>query len=80
MRITEPGLCSVIQSDKIYCVSGDPVRAGLTIRGVNMTTIIASVGVLALIVGFSAESLIADGDRNFLCCWRISIMWETSWR
>ena len=37
--------------------------AGLTILGVNMTTIIASVGVLALIVGFSAESLIAD--RNF---------------
>ena len=34
--------------------------AGLTILGVNMTTIIASVGVLALIVGFSAESLIAD--------------------
>ena len=34
--------------------------AGLTILGVNVTTIIASVGVLALIVGFSAESLIAD--------------------
>lgn len=34
--------------------------AGLTILGVNMTTIVASVGVLALIVGFSAESLIAD--------------------
>ncbi len=33
---------------------------GLTILGVNVTTIIASVGVLALIVGFSAESLIAD--------------------
>lgn len=33
---------------------------GLTIIGVNITTIIASVGVLALIVGFSAESLIAD--------------------
>lgn len=33
---------------------------GLTILGVNMTTVIASVGVLALIVGFSAESLIAD--------------------
>lgn len=33
---------------------------GLTILGVNMQTIIASVGVLALIVGFSAESLIAD--------------------
>lgn len=33
---------------------------GLTILGVNMATIVASVGVLALIVGFSAESLIAD--------------------
>ncbi len=33
---------------------------GLTIIGVNITTIIASEGVLALIVGFSAESLIAD--------------------
>ena len=33
---------------------------GLTILGVNIATIIASVGVLALIVGFSAESLIAD--------------------
>lgn len=33
---------------------------GLTILGVNIGTIVASVGILALIVGFSAESLIAD--------------------
>lgn len=33
---------------------------GLSIIGVDMTTIIASIGILALIVGFSAESLIAD--------------------
>lgn len=33
---------------------------GLTILGVNVGTIVASVGILALIVGFSAESLIAD--------------------
>ena len=33
---------------------------GLAILGVNIGTIIASVGILALIVGFSAESLIAD--------------------
>lgn len=33
---------------------------GLGILGVSIGTIIASVGVLALIVGFSAESLIAD--------------------
>ena len=33
---------------------------GLSILGVNVTTIVASVGILALIVGFGAESLIAD--------------------
>ncbi len=33
---------------------------GLAILGVNIGTIVASVGILALIVGFSAESLIAD--------------------
>lgn len=33
---------------------------GLAILGVNVSTIVASVGILALIVGFSAESLIAD--------------------
>ena len=33
---------------------------GLTILGVNISTIVASVGIVALIIGFSAESLIAD--------------------
>ncbi|MBQ7699745.1 MAG: mechanosensitive ion channel [Clostridia bacterium] len=33
---------------------------GLAILGVNISTIVASVGILALIIGFSAESLIAD--------------------
>lgn len=33
---------------------------GLSILGVNVSTIVASVGILALIVGFGAESLIAD--------------------
>ena len=33
---------------------------GLTILGVNIMAVVASVGVLALIGGFSAESLIAD--------------------
>ncbi len=33
---------------------------GLWILGVNISTIVASVGILALIIGFSAESLIAD--------------------
>lgn len=36
------------------------VCQSLSLLGVNVGTIIASVGVLALIVGFSAESLIAD--------------------
>ena len=33
---------------------------GLSIMGVNVSTIVASVGIIALVVGFSAESLIAD--------------------
>lgn len=33
---------------------------GLSILGVNVSTIVASIGILALIIGFSAESLIAD--------------------
>ena len=33
---------------------------GLSIIGVNVQTIVASVGIVALIIGFSAESLIAD--------------------
>ena len=32
----------------------------LTILGVNIATIVASIGVIALIIGFGAESLIAD--------------------
>ena len=33
---------------------------GLSILGVNVSTIVASVGIVALILGFSAESLITD--------------------
>ncbi len=33
---------------------------GLSILGVDVTTIVASVGVVALVIGFGAESLIAD--------------------
>ncbi len=33
---------------------------GLSIIGVNVSTIVASVGIVALVVGFSAESLISD--------------------
>ncbi len=38
---------------------------GLSILGVNVTTILASVGIVALIVGFGAESLIADVITGF---------------
>jgi len=33
---------------------------GLSILGANVSTIVASVGIIALVIGFSAESLIAD--------------------
>ena len=38
---------------------------GLSIFGVDVNTIVASVGVLALIIGFGAESLIADMVTGF---------------
>ena len=49
-------ICSLIKYAAFIAV----ICFGLTILGVNVTTIIASIGILALIVGFSAESLIAD--------------------
>ncbi|MCQ2438136.1 MAG: mechanosensitive ion channel family protein [Oscillospiraceae bacterium] len=33
---------------------------GLTLLGVDVSTVVASVGILALVIGFGAESLIAD--------------------
>ena len=38
---------------------------GLSILGVNVSGILASVGILTLVVGFSAESLIADVITGF---------------
>ena len=38
---------------------------GLSIMGVNVTTIVASVGIVALIIGFGAESLIEDVITGF---------------
>ena len=38
---------------------------GLSIFGVNVNTIVTSVGILALVVGFGAESLIADVVTGF---------------
>lgn len=56
------------------------VCQSLSLLGVNVGTIIASVGVLALVVGFSAESLIADVVIGAFSCWRTSTTWATSWR
>ena len=39
---------------------------GLSILGVNVSTIVASVGIVALILGFSAESLITDPDVDLV--------------
>lgn len=49
-------LCSLIK----YIAAIVILCCGLSIIGVNVATIVASVGILALIVGFGAESLIAD--------------------
>lgn len=43
-----------------YLVVGLGIFWGLAILGVNLSTLFASVGILALIVGFGAEKLIAD--------------------
>ena len=53
-------LLSIISSLTKYIAVIIILCWGLSILGVNISTIVASVGVLALIVGFSAESLIAD--------------------
>lgn len=51
---------SVISSLLKYVAAIIIICWGLSIIGVNVSTIVASVGILALVVGFSAESLIAD--------------------
>jgi small conductance mechanosensitive channel len=51
---------SVISSLMKYIAAIVILCWGLSILGVNVSTIVASVGIVALIVGFSAESLIAD--------------------
>ena len=53
-------LLSIISSLTKYIAVIVILCWGLSILGVNISTIVACVGVLALIVGFSAESLIAD--------------------
>ena len=51
---------SIISSVLMYVSAIVILCWGLAILGVNVSTIVASVGIVALILGFSAESLIAD--------------------
>ena len=51
---------SVISSVLKYVAAIVILCWGLSIIGVNVSTIVASVGIVALVIGFSAESLIAD--------------------
>jgi len=48
--------CSVIKYTAVLII----ICWGLTLVGVNVETIVASVGLIALVIGFGAESLIAD--------------------
>lgn len=51
---------TIVSSLMKYVLAIVMICWGLTILGVNVGTIFASIGLLALIVGFGAESLIAD--------------------
>ncbi len=51
---------SIISSVLKYVAAIVILCWGLSIIGVNVSTIVASVGIVALVIGFSAESLIAD--------------------
>ncbi len=51
---------SIISSVLKYVAAIVILCWGLSILGVNVSTIVASVGIVALIIGFSAESLISD--------------------
>lgn len=53
-------LLSIVSSMLKYIAGIVILCWGLSIIGVNVSTIVASVGIIALIIGFSAESLIAD--------------------
>lgn len=53
-------LLSIVSSMLKYIAGIVILCWGLSIIGVNVSTIVASVGIITLIVGFSAESLIAD--------------------
>ena len=53
-------ILTIVQSLLKYVAGLVILCWGLAIIGVNVSTIVASVGIVALIIGFSAESLIAD--------------------
>ena len=58
-------VCTLLRSLTRYAVAIVILCWGLSILGVDVTTIVASVGIVALIVGFGAESLIADVVTGF---------------
>ncbi len=53
-------ILSILSSVVKYLAAIVVLCWGLSILGVNVSTIVASVGIVALVVGFSAESLISD--------------------
>lgn len=58
-------VCTLLRSLTRYAAAIVILCWGLSILGVDVTTIVASVGIVALIVGFGAESLIADVVTGF---------------
>ena len=53
-------LVTIVQSLVSYACAIVIICWGLSLLGVNVATIVASLGIIALIIGFGAESLIAD--------------------
>lgn len=53
-------MVTILSSTLRYAAAIIIVCWGLTLMGVDVATIVASVGIIALIIGFGAESLIAD--------------------
>ena len=58
-------VCTLLRSLTRYAAAIVILCWGLSILGVDVTTIVASVGIVALIIGFGAESLIADVVTGF---------------
>lgn len=53
-------ICSMINSYCVYATALIGLVWCLSVIGINLSTIFASLGIVALIIGFAAESLIAD--------------------